>query len=251
MMRILRLTAVLTLSCLSSTQLTFAALLPRKLSKVQPQQQATGPVQNAPVPPQITSAHRIFLSNDGADTDFPGTAEEAYTAVFNALKSWGHYELVSSPDQADLLFKLHEAAPVTGVVGGGEGYASYAITSPAFQLTISDAHTGAHLWTVTSPVNLSYKRRDRARWYGLSVTNLISRVKVVSGGPLTPTETADLTTIPPRSHAILYFVGGLTAAGVGGGLLLKHEYDQSVADQNAKLCQQNPVFCTSTAVRHP
>lgn len=246
MTRTLRFTAVLTLSSLLPAQFVFASGLPHK-ARVQ---QATGPIQNAPVPPQITAAHRIFLSNNGADANFPGTAEEAYNAVFNALKSWGHYELVSSPDQADLLFKLRDLAPVTGV-GGGDDVPAYAITSPAFQLTISDAHTRAHLWTVTSPVNLSYKRRERARWYQLSVTNLISRMKVVVGEPLTPTETADLTTVPKHSKTPYILMGGLLAAGVGGGLLLKHEYDQSVADQNAKLCQQNPFFCSTTAVRRP
>ena len=247
MTRFPRLTAVIaTLSMLSPQIVSASGILHRR----QPgPQQTTGPVQNTPVPPEVLSGHRVFLSNAGAAPNFPGTAEEAYNTVAAALKAWGHYELVESPEQADLLFKLREISPVTGV-GGGDDTPSYAITSPTFELTIADAHSGAHLWTVTSPVNLSYKKRERERWYNLSVTNLISRLKVLNGQSLSATETADLTTVPPRDHRLLFVAVGATAASLGTFLIVKHVQDTNYRNETAALCAQSPLGCPTGAVLH-
>lgn len=65
--------------------------------------QATPPPQ-APIPAEIAAAHTIFLVNNGADQNFPLSAQDAYNQVYSALQAWGHYQLVSSPDQADLVF---------------------------------------------------------------------------------------------------------------------------------------------------
>jgi len=200
--------------------------------------QPTPPPQSS-VPAQIASAHTIFLVNNGADANFPLSAEDAYNEIYAALQQWGHFQLVSSPDQADLVFQLRDIAPITDVEGSRAGV--YAINSPAFRLAIKDPKTNVTLWTITSPVPVAGRSAARAHW----LTNLVSRVKVLANQPLNDTETADLTTYPHYHGA--GFAIGLTAiflgAGVAAGLIMKHEFDNKVASQNAALCAQNTFFC--------
>jgi hypothetical protein len=204
--------------------------------------QATPPPQ-APVPTQIAAAHTIFLVNNGADANFPISAEDAYNEIYAALQEWGHFQLVSSPDQADLVFQLRDIAPITGVNGDRAGV--YAINSPAFQLAIKDPKTNVTLWTLNSPVQIAGRRAARAHWLNIAITNLVSRVKVLANQPLDETETADLTTYP-HYHGTAFGIT-LIAIGVGtgvaAGLIMKHEFDNKVASQNAALCAQNTFFC--------
>src|SRR3984885_6339287 len=149
---------------------------------------------NAPVPSQIPQAQTIFLTNSGSDPNFPIDETKAYDDIYAALQTWGRYKLVSSPEQADLVFQLRGIAPITDVTGNRGGV--YSVTSPAFQLTILDPKSNIAIWTITSPVNVTGKNQVYACWVSISETNLVSRVKVVAGQSLSPEENADLTTVP-------------------------------------------------------
>jgi hypothetical protein len=198
----------------------------------------------APVPTQIAAARTIVLVNNGADANFPITAQDAYNRVYAALQAWGHFQLVSSPDQADLVFQLRDIAPVTGVYGDRAG--TYAINSPAFQLAIKDPKSNVTLWTVNSPVQIAGRKAARAHWLDIAVTNLVSRVKVLANQQLDETETADLTTYP-HYHGTGFAIGLIAitvGAAVATGLIMKHEFDNKVSSQNAALCAQNPFFCS-------
>ena len=204
--------------------------------------QPTPPPQSS-VPAQIAAAHTIFLVNNGADANFPLSAEDAYNEIYAALQEWGHFQLVSSPDQADLVFQLRDIAPITDVEGSRAGV--YAINSPAFRLAIKDPKTNVTLWTITSPVPVAGRRAARAHWLNIAITNLVSRVKVLANQPLNDTETADLTTYP-HYHGAAFAItlsAILIGTGVAAGLIMKHEFDNKVASQNASLCAQNTFFC--------
>lgn len=202
--------------------------------------------QQAPIPPQIAAAHSIFLVNDGADANFPVDAQIAYNDVYAALQAWGHYQLVTSPADADLIFDLRDIAPVVGVAGDANNV--YSISGPAFRLSIKDPKTNVTIWTTNSPVEVVGRSAVRARWFNIAVTNLVSRVKVLANEPLTETETADLT-LQPRFHGHGLAIGlfAITAGvAVASTLILKHEFNQNVANQHATACAQNPFFCTNT-----
>lgn len=217
-----------------STQLAEAARLPRVEAA-----QAEAAAQ-APVPSQIAAAHTVFLTNAGADANFPVDETQAFNDVYAALQSWSRYQFVTSPTQADLIFQLHDTAPITNVTGGRGGV--YSISSPAFQLTILDAKTNVALWTVTSPVNVAGRKKARAQWYSLAVTNLVSRVKVVAGQPLSSVESADLTTVPQNHNErnVLIFVGIGAAFALGTALLVHHELSNQKQSQDA--------FCTANNI---
>src|SRR5580658_8527322 len=86
--------------------------LPSQLSGQTPQVPAS---LTGPVPAQIASAHNIFLANTGAEPNFPLDSTRVYNDIYAALKTWGHYQLVTAPAQADLVFQLHEIDPITDV----------------------------------------------------------------------------------------------------------------------------------------
>ena len=188
------------------------------------------PSPNTPVPAQIRTAHSVFLANDSYDPNFPLDPNTAYSAFYDAIQSWGHYQLAPSAQEADLVFQLHGIAPITYI--SGDRYGVYSSTSPAFQLTIRDPKTNTRLWTVTSPVFAAPKRSTMDYWQNIAVTNLVSRVKVLAGQPLSPAESASLTTVPNYHHgrnaAIL--IGAGAAATVAISVIALHEMHNSQAD---------------------
>jgi len=198
----------------------------------------------APPPSQIGSAHTVFLTNSTSDANFPLDPTKSFNDVYAGLQSWNYYKLVSSPAQADLIFQLHEIAPITDVTGGRGGV--YSIASPAFQLDILDPKTNISLWTITSPVNIAGRKQARERWTSIAEANLISRIKTLAGQPLSPAETADLTTFPKNhfSRTGWIAIGAVVAAGVAGGLILHHEYENGLANQKATqdaFCEANNI----------
>jgi hypothetical protein len=201
------------------------------------------PVLNAPVPAQIASSHRIFLSNLGADANFPVDSTQVYNDIYKALQNWNHYQLVPSPDQADLIFQLREVSTMN-TYGSDDNI--YSVNSPTFQLTIVDPKTNVTLWTINSPVALAGSNKTLARWLSISETNLVSRIKVVAGETLAPTETANLTTVPKTHHTavVLLIVGSTVGVGVGGALLLHHFYENSLADQKTT----QDAFCNANHI---
>jgi hypothetical protein len=215
-------------SVLVSTQLVFA-------------QSAT---PTAPIPAQIQQAQTIFLTNSSSDPNFPIDETKAFNDIYAALQTWGRYKLVNSPDQADLVFKLKSIAPITDVTGNRGGV--YTVTSPAFQLTILDPKSNIALWTITSPVNVTGKNQVLARWVSIAETNLVSRIKVVAGQQLSPSETADLTTVPKyhNTEKILIITGVAVGAAVAVGLIAHHEFENSLANQKSS----QDAFCAANNI---
>jgi len=70
-------------------------------------------VVSAPVPAQILSGKRVFIANAGGEnlslplmTVFSGRADRVYSQFYAVLKDWGHFELVSTPADADLILEI-------------------------------------------------------------------------------------------------------------------------------------------------
>lgn len=68
----------------------------------------------APLPDQVLQAKTVFLMNGGGSSVMNGGSDVAYDAVYGALKSWGRYRLVGSPDQADLIIQVGISAQSSG-----------------------------------------------------------------------------------------------------------------------------------------
>lgn len=114
-----------------------------------------------PVPAPIQSAQKIFIANGGMDAFSLQAFEElglngtyAYDSLYDAVKSWGNYQLVSSPADADLVLAVRFTAPLVGEGGGWSFQRIFATTKWQFQtqLILYDAKTHFPLWTLTQPV---------------------------------------------------------------------------------------------------
>jgi hypothetical protein len=120
----------------------------------------------APVPAQIVTAKRVFISNAGGESflfpgEFSGTPDRAYNQFYAALKSWGRYELVPTPAEADLVLEIRLIAPIGGVsVTNGDG-SSW--TDPQFQLKILDPKTRVGLWTFIEHIQRANMHATRAK----------------------------------------------------------------------------------------
>ena len=67
------------------------------------------------------------------------------------MKSWGRYELVASPADADLVFELRFTAPIAD-------FGKTAIYEPQLGLSIFDTKTHFVLWTLTEPVQGAFRK---------------------------------------------------------------------------------------------
>ncbi len=134
------------------------------------QQTQEAPV--APVPAQIGSAKKVFISNGGEESFFyqlkdaiySGGPNRAYNEFYAAVKNWGRYEVVAAPADADLVFEI----------GFTEKY-DRAIAQ--FRLTFIDPKTHLALWTIYKYVEPAGMTKNREKNYELAMTALLEDFK--------------------------------------------------------------------------
>lgn len=94
-------------------------------------QSSSAAIPAAPIPAQMINGKNVFISNLMAENGalIPVTEHRAYDAFYAAIKSGGQYHLVSTPEEADLVFQLR--------------------TNDFVQLTIIDPHSNIALWAIS------------------------------------------------------------------------------------------------------
>jgi hypothetical protein len=151
-------------------------------------------VPPAPVPSQIASAKKVFVSNAGADgTSYAalkrgGDPQQPYDSLYAAMKIWGRYELVDAPSDADLVFAIRFTAPLTDC-------GTLAAYSPQLELTILETKSHYLLWTVAEPVEGAVRKATWEKNFGQGMSNLLDDLKKLSGQPAAKVE-------DPRKHAL-------------------------------------------------
>jgi hypothetical protein len=133
----------------------------------------------APVPAQIVTARKVFISNAGADVAAQATfkragePEQAYNHFYSAMQTWGRYEIVSTPGEADLVFELSFAAPM--YYNG-----TLAIYEPQFRLRILDAKTHFLLWSLNEPVEGAFRKATWVKNFDQGLGTLMDDLKKLS-----------------------------------------------------------------------
>jgi hypothetical protein len=136
--------------------------------------------QPAPVPAQILTAKKVFISNAGVDgtswvtikREGAGDFNAPYNRFYAAKKSWGRFDIVGAPSDAELVLEVR----FTSQASGGETFA------PQLELTILDARTHFILWTLAEPVDLAARKANWEKNLDQGVTNLVDGVKSLAGG---------------------------------------------------------------------
>ena len=141
----------------------------------------------APVPAAIIEAKKVFISNTGrgcfpfGESLFSGAPNRAYDQFYAAMKSWGKYEMVGSPADADLDLEITFACPAAGanVTQGhsvGFGY------DAQLRLVILDVRTRLVLWGITQHVEPAVLQGNRDRNFDRAITQLMNSLKHLTAG---------------------------------------------------------------------
>jgi len=97
----------------------------------------------APLPAQIASAKRVFISYAGGIVCDINPDDRVYDWLYAELKGWGRYQIVAQPMGADLILEI-SAMSVVGPVGTLESptVGNY----PRVRLLVIDPQTHVVLW---------------------------------------------------------------------------------------------------------
>ena len=151
---------------------------------------STAPSAVAPVPAGLLVARKVFVSNAGADSGlfphpFSGTPERAYIEFYTALQAWGRYELVSEPQEADLVFELQLMAPNGPANANKQKGASDPL--PMFRLVVYDRKTHYVLWALTESIYPANLQKTHDRNFDSAIEAIISDLRDVVKEAITAT----------------------------------------------------------------
>jgi hypothetical protein len=144
---------------------------------------ADQPVPPAPIPAQIPVAKKIFIANvPGARFPDPLTnPARTYDEFYAAMKTWGHYELVSAPADADLIFEVNFVSTVIKVSGTKSGCDSS--SSSELQLVIVDPKTRTTLWWVQEDIAGAIRVKTWDKNFDTAMNVLVGKVQILSAPP--------------------------------------------------------------------
>jgi hypothetical protein len=132
----------------------------------------------APLPAAIVNAKKVFLTNGGGSS-------LAYDAFYSEMKQWGKYEIVGSPDNADLIVELsyhvdHNGTDVWSATnyytGKTQVYSSENI-DPQLALKIYDAKSKSALWSAIDHRQLARREKNREKEIIKSAERLVDQLK--------------------------------------------------------------------------
>jgi hypothetical protein len=134
--------------------------------------------QAGPVPPAITAAKSIFVSNAGSDSGlfpspFSGDPDRPYTEFHAALKATGDYTLVIDPAQADLVLELRLVAPYGPTSPNKQNGASDPL--PMFRLVVYDGKTHFVLWTFTRSIDFAYLQKTHDKNFDAALADVLNQ----------------------------------------------------------------------------
>jgi hypothetical protein len=220
--------------------------LPLLLLAVTPILRAQAPSTQAPIPPQIASAHTIFISNGGAPSffnAFTGGADRGYNTLYADLQQWNRYTIVPTPAQADLIFQISAMAIPTDVAGR---HTDTIVYTPQLVLRITDPKTQAVLWTTTTNITALGRQKSRDKAFDRAVAVVVDQVRYLNGQQLTLAQAREVRSNSqwPTSVKVL-LVSGI-AVGVGVTTYGIYRVTHPPTLPALPTCT-DPPFCPATA----
>jgi hypothetical protein len=132
----------------------------------------------APVPAQIAAAQKVFISNAGGEsletvideTVFNGGPDRPYNEFYSAMKTWGRFDLVSSPADADLVLEISWVLTDTGLRLPVLGQ---------LRLVVIDPKTHVTLWNFTEYVRGAILLSNRDKNFDQAMNTVVARLKAL------------------------------------------------------------------------
>jgi hypothetical protein len=150
-----------------------------------------------PVPPAISHAKNIFVSNGGSDSGlfpetlpfsssllsqpFTGDAGRPYTRFYAALQATKQYTLVTDPNQADIVLELRLTAPYGPSNPNRQNGASDPL--PQFRLVAYDAKSHYVLWTFTESIEPAFLQKTHDKNFDKALAALITQFLFLAHRP--------------------------------------------------------------------
>lgn len=143
-------------------------------------------VSLAPVPPALLNAKTVFISNAGADSGlfphpFTGDPDRPYNEFYAAIQSWGRYQIVGDPSDADVVFELQLIAPPGPTSGNKINGASDPV--PMFRLVVYDRKTHYVLWALTESIMVAYLQKTHDNNFDLALNAITADLKRLTSAP--------------------------------------------------------------------
>jgi hypothetical protein len=132
--------------------------------------QKAGDPAAAPIPAQIVSAKKIFIAN-GNGAPVLDVENLAYNEFYAQMQSWGRYQLVSNPSDAELVFEIRPE-----VISG----------SAAIRLEIIDVKTRILLWGFTTYVEIANRNSTARKNFDKAVSTLVTESTKLAGAAPSP-----------------------------------------------------------------
>jgi hypothetical protein len=134
----------------------------------------------APIPVEIASSKKVFISNGGEETFFhlpkddwyAGGPNRTYNEFYAAMKSWGRFQLAHNPADSDLIFEI--------------GFSDRTLNEIHFKLTIVEPRTRVPLWTIFEYVEWAGTAKNREKNYDSGMNALVAELKLLVAPPPAP-----------------------------------------------------------------
>jgi hypothetical protein len=153
------------------------------------------PAAAAPVPDPIGTAQKVFISNAGGESFenvvdeivFNGGPDRPYNQFYSAMKTWGKFELVSSPANADMVLEISWVLSDTGLKLPVLGQ---------LRLLVVDPKTHITLWSFNQYVRGAILLSNRDKNFDQAMNSIVFAImKLVD--PAAATRTVGLTPATP------------------------------------------------------
>jgi hypothetical protein len=149
------------------------------------------PVAPAPIPVQIVSARKVFIANGGVDESpysslYTGGPDRAYNEFYALMKTWGRYQLVTAPADADLVFDIR--LTVTDLQTRGGLSDASAATDSQFRIVIRDVKTHEALWALTEHIELAVLQGNRDKNFEQALAAVFAEVQRIVGPAALPSK---------------------------------------------------------------
>jgi hypothetical protein len=131
-------------------------------------QAQTGAAPSAPIPSQILTAKKVFISNANGFFNsgyWNGTTDRPYNEFYAAIKSWGRYELVSTPGESDMVLQISIDS------------------TPQFELVLLDPKTHIILWKFYEDALGAGLKNTRDKKFSDSIDKLVGDLKTLTAQP--------------------------------------------------------------------
>ncbi len=128
----------------------------------------------APLPALIINAKKIFIVNGGG-------SNLAYDTFYSAMKKWGRYELIGSPDNADLVVQLSYGVESGGVLVWTNPATKRANSSevhyPKISLVIYDPKSKTPLWSTVDYPRTAVRQKNGEKEIIKSAERVVNQLR--------------------------------------------------------------------------